>query len=62
MLPIYLDAGNTVPDCVLSLQLVKDGVVPYYRGTTILTPEMAVGNARQISGPELHWIDAVKTA
>lgn len=62
MLPLYLETGKDIPDCVLSLQFVKDGATPYYRGTTILTPEMAVGNARQISGPEFHWIDRIKTA
>lgn len=62
MLPIYLSNNNTTPDCVLSLKLEKDASVPYYRGTTILTPEMAVNNARLISGPELFWIDNIKSA
>lgn len=61
MLPVYLDEDKYIPDCVLSLRLEKDASVPYYRGTTILTTEMAASNSRLIAGPELHWIRDIKS-
>lgn len=62
MLPIYLHNIKDIPDCILSLKLEKNGPVAYYRGTTILTPEMAYNNARLISGPDLHWIGDLMSA
>ena len=54
MLSIYLD-GTRTPSCFLLLRHENDGAIEYYRGTTILTPEMAYNNARLIAGPELLW-------
>ena len=62
LLPIYLESRRLEkPDCVLALGLFEefDGVIGrHYRGTTILTLEMAFNNSRLVSSRDVFWLSA----
>ncbi len=65
LLPIYLGELEEAdrPQCALALSLDRSGRVPYYRGATILTLDMAYNNARLIAKPDVFWLDTtVKSA
>lgn len=59
LLPIYLGELEEAdrPQCALALSLDRSGRVPYYRGATILTLDMAYNNARLIAKPDVFWLD-----
>jgi hypothetical protein len=59
LLPIYLGELEEAdkPQCALALALDRSGRVPYYRGATILTLEMAYNNARLIAKPDIFWLN-----
>lgn len=54
LMPIFLNGKFTgTPDCALVLERQKN----YYRGTTILTLDMAYQNARLIAKPDDFWLN-----
>ena len=59
LLPIYLGELEEAdkPQCALALALDRSGRVPYYRGATILTLDMAYNNARLIAKPDIFWLN-----
>ncbi|MFA5634778.1 MAG: DUF3825 domain-containing protein [Anaerovoracaceae bacterium] len=64
LLPIYLGELEEAdrPQCALALSLDRSGRVPYYRGATILTLDMAYNNARLIAKPDVFWlVDSVNS-
>lgn len=60
LLPIYLGEMEEAdkPQCALALALDRSGRVPYYRGATILTLDMAYNNARLIAKPDVFWLNS----
>ncbi|MBQ9959696.1 MAG: DUF3825 domain-containing protein [Oscillospiraceae bacterium] len=59
LLPIYLGEREEAekPHCALCLALDQSGRVPYYRGVTIFTLDMAYNNARLIAKPDVFWLN-----
>ncbi len=59
LLPIYLGEREEtdIPQCALVLSLDETGRTTVYRGTTILTLEMAYNNARLIAKPDAFWLE-----
>ncbi len=59
LLPIYLGEREEtdIPQCALVLSLDESGRTTVYRGTTILTLEMAYNNARLIAKPDAFWLE-----
>ncbi len=60
LLPIYLGEREEaeVPQCALALDCDDTGRIPYYRGATILTLEMAYNNARLLAKPDVFWLNS----
>lgn len=59
LLPIYLGEREEAekPQCALVLSKDNSGRVPYYRGETILTLDMAYNNTRLIAKPDVFWLN-----
>jgi hypothetical protein len=57
LMPIYLGTEFTgKPDFALVLSYDDSTGTPLYRGTTILTVEMAYQNARLLAKPDNPWL------
>ena len=57
LMPIYLGTEfNGKPDFALVLSMDNSTQMPFYRGTTILTVEMAYQNARLLAKPDNPWL------
>ena len=57
LMPIYLGTEfSGKPDFALVLSMDNSTQVPFYRGTTILTVEMAYQNARLLAKPDNPWL------
>jgi len=57
LMPIYLGTEFTgKPDFALVLSMDNSTGTPFYRGTTILTVEMAYQNARLLAKPDNPWL------
>lgn len=57
LMPVYLGTDYTgKPDFALVLDLDENNGEKYYKGTTILTVEMAYQNARLLARPDNPWL------